>query len=151
MGIPNSPFLTDLIQYARRIDQKNERPFTSERYLLALTDLLLGNVTFDTTTGFVEILVLISKCCDSIEDTRNELAAYIEREGSDLQKNVAHTERLLERAAIRAKEAGADSLSAVELLRTILEEPTDFLRDTFLRVRDTHHEDTELERMRREL
>lgn len=121
--------LEQLIQYAKSIGDTPNVPFTAERYLIAIIDLIEGEFT-------IEEYPMSSKCNlqgilgDNLDLTgmKSDLLGYISAKKSSSFLDDLYMKKRLADAQSKAKENGVNEITPELLLMCIMENPSDVIK-----------------------
>ena len=121
--------LEQLIQYAKALCDEKNVPFTAERYLIAIIDLIEGRfgLEHDEIAAKCTLKEILGEDLD-FPKVRNDLLGYIaSKKGSSFLDDLYMKKRLTD-ANAKAQTNGMDCISPELLLRCIVDDPSEAIK-----------------------
>ncbi|MBE6974157.1 MAG: AAA family ATPase [Ruminococcaceae bacterium] len=129
MSVQNDQLLNKIVEHARQVGSKKNYPLTAERYLVALVDVLDGSYPLEGA-DLEAVQKIFRDIGVDVHRLKRLLLGHIEGGRSMVYLDDLYMKKKMSEAQQKAAAAAQPYLTAEVLLRCILEDPTDAIRDS---------------------
>ncbi len=119
--IKKSELLLKLMENSKLIGDKRNQPFTAEKFLVAIIDLLASNE--EKNRELTEVELIINKTVGDVAAAKEKLMAYICRENGAVYLDSLYMMKKLDQATSIATAEKREAVDCVNLLLCIINDP----------------------------
>ena len=130
--IKSSALLTLLLNDCKRIGVTADNEPTAERFVVSVIDVMLGNVIIHDKAAFFPTLDIMNRLSVDYGKVRDDLVGYIES-SAVRETDVMYLAAKMQNAVDKTVASGGNELMCEDVLINILDDPTNAIRNCFVK------------------